>query len=570
MLKILKIKDPLYGYVNIAGEDIYKIINSSQFHRLKRIIQTSYTAVYPSATHNRFTHSIGVYYLGTLAMESLKKELGEKKFDKKDIDSYCKTFLLACLLHDVGHSPFSHSGEKYYAKENIWEQLIKQLSDEQFTKDANGKTKGAEHEIMSSLLAISCYWDILNKFDKSLFVRCIIGLKYSDKNDVRNCFIDLLNSETIDVDKLDYLIRDTMYTGFASVTIDYKRLLSSVCIIQNREETSLGFKKSALSTLESVVLARDMEKKWIQNHPVIKYESFLVDHMISSVNKYYENLGIKVFCLNALTTDGISCKDKFYKLPYELKEDDIFKKFQAGKDLSKNEQKSLRDKINKGSQELNKIRLLSDSDIIYVAKNCIANDECIDEYFDRNLRKKALWKSEAEYKLHFSLGTFGPEIIRKLNEKINSIEKVFNTLSTEPFINENLLKYFEEELRKNSENKEPIMQKISKQRAEEIQSTIDFIMFFKRYSEANDIKFNFAILSDKQYNTGFTKMEFKNIKIQFETGVKNLSEVVQVLESKKIDDTYFYIYANNKDILDNKINVTTFLKELNTYCIQKS
>lgn len=568
MLKALRIKDPLYGYIKIEDDDVYEIVNSSQFHRLQQIIQTSYTAVYPSATHNRFTHSIGVYYLGTLAIESIEKELELKDYEKDTIKKYCKTFLLACLLHDVGHSPFSHSGEKYYGKDFIWERLLTQLNDIAFKNDANGKTKGAEHEIMSSLLSITYFNDIIQNYDKSLLVRCIIGLRYSDKKDVRNCLIDLLNSKTIDVDKLDYLIRDTMYTGFSSVSIDYKRLLSSVCIIEDEEETSLGFKKSALSTLESVVLARDMEKKWIQNHPVIKYESFLVDHMISSVNKYYENLGIDVFNLDTLTTDGVVCDNKILNMPTSVLDNELLKRFLDGQVLTKKQQIDLRKILKSLAPEVHSIRLLSDSDIIAIAKNIIKDDECIQEYFDRSKRKKALWKSEAEYKLHFTLGTFGPESIKKLNEKINSIENSFNTLATKPFINKELLEYFQEDLKKNTENQQPLIKKMSKSRADEIKSTINFITFFKNYSEKHDLDFNFAVLSDKQYNTGFTDMEFRNIKIQFETSVKKLSEIMQVLDSQKTEETYFYIYASCDDVINHKINVIDFLKELNKYCIE--
>ena len=71
----VKIKDPIYGYIEIADDDDVKtIINSALFHRLENIIQTSYTAVYPSSVHNRFIHSVGVYYLGTLAVDGIKKK----------------------------------------------------------------------------------------------------------------------------------------------------------------------------------------------------------------------------------------------------------------------------------------------------------------------------------------------------------------------------------------------------------------------------------------------------------------------------------------------------------------
>lgn len=87
----VKIKDPIYGYIEIdENEDVKTIINSALFHRLENIIQTSYTAVYPSSVHNRFIHSIGVYYLGTLAIEGIKK-IAHRRFSEN-------------LLNTRGHS----------------------------------------------------------------------------------------------------------------------------------------------------------------------------------------------------------------------------------------------------------------------------------------------------------------------------------------------------------------------------------------------------------------------------------------------------------------------------------
>ncbi|MDR2713703.1 MAG: HD domain-containing protein [Clostridiales bacterium] len=106
------IKDPIYGYICLT-DDAVKIINTDVFQRLRNIRQTSYAPLYPSSLHNRFVHSLGVYHLGRIAADALFKRIGDQlvKSEQKHIH---ETFLTACLLHDVGHAPFSHIGEVFF------------------------------------------------------------------------------------------------------------------------------------------------------------------------------------------------------------------------------------------------------------------------------------------------------------------------------------------------------------------------------------------------------------------------------------------------------------------------
>lgn len=118
------IKDPIYGYIKIERDDQMAIIDCPFFQRLRNIVQTSYVSLYPASLHNRFTHSLGVYFLGKKAGENLVAEIKNKYSDfyeenETDIISICETFILACLLHDVGHAPFSHTGENYLRKETV-------------------------------------------------------------------------------------------------------------------------------------------------------------------------------------------------------------------------------------------------------------------------------------------------------------------------------------------------------------------------------------------------------------------------------------------------------------------
>ena len=108
MTKNKRFKDPIYGYIDIDENIISSIVDTAGFQRLRNIIQTSYSPLYSSAVHNRFVHSLGVYHLGRIVSESIVRNKNEF-IEIGEIERYLKIFELACLLHDVGHAPFSHT-----------------------------------------------------------------------------------------------------------------------------------------------------------------------------------------------------------------------------------------------------------------------------------------------------------------------------------------------------------------------------------------------------------------------------------------------------------------------------
>ena len=139
------IKDIVHGYIYF-NEDLISIINSPEFQRLRNIRQTSYNSLYPSSSHDRFTHSLGVYCLGEYAFTHFQKNVtldykDEVKALSQDFwDKARNIFLLACLLHDIGHSPFSHTGEYFYLKKHsveensyIYDELVKIVDNAEFT-----------------------------------------------------------------------------------------------------------------------------------------------------------------------------------------------------------------------------------------------------------------------------------------------------------------------------------------------------------------------------------------------------------------------------------------------------
>lgn len=294
-------KDPIYGYINIDNDIVSRIVDTPEFQRLRYIKQTSYLPLYSAALHNRFVHSLGVYHLGVKAYNYII-ENSRNLLNKYNIETDVgNIFQLACLLHDVGHSPFSHTGEGFYIdnSKTIYEKLKEQVNDNLFSEDMNYyhsyAKPAAPHEIMSAVLALARFKQFFkNPEMRSFFARCITGYKYRDiKNNINysiyNSFISLLNSSTIDVDRLDYLIRDAFVMGYNSISIDYERLLASLTLVEIQQESAecpqiqLAYRKSALSVIENVIYAHDSEKKWIQNHPVILYESFLINQIITLI-----------------------------------------------------------------------------------------------------------------------------------------------------------------------------------------------------------------------------------------------------------------------------------------------
>lgn len=142
MSEIKRLKDPLYGYISIPAEISKKIIDTAAFQRLRRIIQTSYSPLYASAIHNRFVHSLGVFHLGQLAVKTISEQIKIKNIEIHSFDRITDIFLLACLLHDIGHAPFSHTDE--------------------FSKDIpqNDRNSAAPHEVMSVIIGIQSFEDI--------------------------------------------------------------------------------------------------------------------------------------------------------------------------------------------------------------------------------------------------------------------------------------------------------------------------------------------------------------------------------------------------------------------------
>lgn len=182
-----RLKDPLYDCIEIDNKIVSEIIDTPSFQRLKDIRQTSYTPLFPAAYHNRYVHSLGVYHLGCMAFKSIKPQLlvyseDTNIYDK--IEMIQGIFELACLLHDIGHAPFSHTGEKFYLDEtdNLYMSLKESVNTDKFSHDFDGlgTNKPAPHECMSCVVGLRIYSNYFqNAEQRELFARCIIGMPIS-------------------------------------------------------------------------------------------------------------------------------------------------------------------------------------------------------------------------------------------------------------------------------------------------------------------------------------------------------------------------------------------------------
>ena len=311
------IKDLVHGYISV-DEDVCKIVDHVSFQRLKGISQLTAHHLFPSANHTRFEHSLGVMYLAMAFYDKLKPFIKTKMGEDFTEDFNYKiseNLRYAALLHDVGHGPLSHLGEGFYEKEEIIDALSK--IDASLIPDIENGTK---HEIMSCYVIVKNFKPVLddNKdlkkvLDYHLIFRIITGTKYNNSKDmwVENLLISIVNSTTVDVDKLDYLMRDSFMTGNVAPRIDIERLISSLTI---GPDNQLSFTPMGIPSLISFMDSRDFLYLWVYNHHTVVYTDYLyktiISHLLNPKNTISNSNNIlkrsDLFSTKAITENFIS------------------------------------------------------------------------------------------------------------------------------------------------------------------------------------------------------------------------------------------------------------------------
>lgn len=275
------------------------IIDTRLFQRLRRVEQTSIRAVYPSARHDRFIHSLGVFHIGSLIVNQLRRdaEINSKWGETTAVlEVIFGSYLAACLLHDIAHAPFSHTFEKYYGqKSSLSERLKKVINNEDFSKDLDYTIKDDEpnyHEYASAIVVISEYKSSLDRlgYNAEFIARMITGTYYHEQENshqIHNCLITLLHGKIIDADRLDYACRDVWASGYSTSSIDVRRLISALHIKSYEGKYNVCFESNSLNEIEGVLNVKDFQVKYALNHHVVNYEQALLIAAAEHMSKLF-------------------------------------------------------------------------------------------------------------------------------------------------------------------------------------------------------------------------------------------------------------------------------------------
>lgn len=337
--KLKIINDPIYGFITIPNKLVFDLIEHKYFQRLRRISQMGFSyIVYPGAHHTRFHHALGAMYLMQKAVQTLQSK-GVKISEKEEAALY-----IAILLHDIGHGPFSHAME-------------------------NSIVENISHEQISLLLM-----EALNqKFNKQLTLAIQI---FKDENPRK--FFHQLVSGQLDMDRLDYLKRDSFYTGVPEGTVNAQRLIAML----NVKDDKLVVEEKGIYSVENFLVARRLMYWQVYLHKTgIVAEQLLV--RVLKRAKQLTSQGVDLSASKAL-------------------------KFFLNNNIS----------INDFSEEvLNTFSKLDDYDIISGMKMWVSNDDFVLKNLSKMLLNRDLLKVKVKSK---------PFSIQKINEKQKNLIEAFN------------------------------------------------------------------------------------------------------------------------------------------------
>jgi uncharacterized protein len=230
--------DPVYGFINIPDEFIFDLIEHPYFQRLRRICQLGLThLVYPGALHTRFHHVLGAMHLMTQAVSVIRRK-GHDITPQEE-----QAVLLAILLHDIGHGPFSHALE-YDIVNHVSHEAISGFFIERLSKEFNGKLD----------LALLIFQ---NKYTKKPFLYQLV-------------------SSQLDMDRLDYLNRDSFFTGVTEGQIGADRIIEML----NVHNGNLVLEEKAIYSIEKFLVSRRFMYWQVYLHKTVVAAEFMLIHIL--------------------------------------------------------------------------------------------------------------------------------------------------------------------------------------------------------------------------------------------------------------------------------------------------
>jgi len=254
--------DPVYGFVSFPSELIYDLIDHRYFQRLRRISQLGLTHyVYPGALHTRFHHALGALHLMTESIQTLREKGVE--INDEEYEAVCA----AILLHDIGHGPFSHA----------LEHSIVDL----------------HHESLSEMF--------MEKLNYEFGGRLVLAMSIFN-GDYHKHFLHELVSSQLDMDRMDYLIRDSYFTGVAEGVIGYDRIIKMLNVVDHH----LVVEEKGIYSIEKFLVARRLMYWQVYLHKTV----LSAEQMLIAVLRRAKTLiaeGVEIACSgrlnNFLSTD---------------------------------------------------------------------------------------------------------------------------------------------------------------------------------------------------------------------------------------------------------------------------
>ncbi len=256
MNKLKIINDPVYGFITIPYEIIFDLMEHPWFQRLRRINQLGLTQlVYPGAIHTRFHHVLGALHLMTKALDTLEQK--GVKITSEEKEATC----IAILLHDIGHGPFSHVLE-------------------------NTILPGIHHETISL--------ELMNLLNKEFNGRLDLAIDIFTNNYPKKYLNQLISSQ-LDMDRLDYLTRDSFYTGVSEGVVGIDRIISMLAVKDNE----LVVEEKGIYSIEKFIIARRLMYWQVYLHKT----TLSADQLITNIMKRAKELLANGFELK--TTDDL-------------------------------------------------------------------------------------------------------------------------------------------------------------------------------------------------------------------------------------------------------------------------